>query len=120
MPQYLLDHLDARGEGAGVDMIVTQPRRISAISLAQRVADEREVAGETVGDTVGYQIRLESRRSAKTRLLYCTIGVLLRRLSSDRLLSGVSHIIVDEGQREQTLTLGCCRNNARCMEHGDD
>ncbi len=84
------------GAGGKTDIIVTQPRRISAITLAQRVADEREVASEQLGDTVGYQIRLEARRSAKTRLLYCTIGVLLRRLSSDRLLTGVSHIIVDE------------------------
>ena len=96
VPQYLLDHLDAQGRGAQTDMIVTQPRRISAMSLAQRVAQEREVAGEQLGDTVGYQIRLENCRSSKTRLLYCTIGVLLRRLSGDRLLQGVSHIIVDE------------------------
>ena len=96
VPQYLLDHLDAQGKGAHTDMIVTQPRRISAMSLAQRVAQEREVPGEQLGDTVGYQIRLESCRSSKTRLLYCTIGVLLRRLSNDRLLQGCSHIIVDE------------------------
>ena len=62
-----------------------QPRRISAISVAQRVADER---GEPLGETVGYQIRLESRRSAATRLLFCTSGVLLRRLASDPLLRG--------------------------------
>jgi len=103
VPQYLLDHLDARGEGGRTDILVTQPRRISAISLAQRVAEEREVAGDALGDTVGYQIRLESRRSHKTRLLYCTIGVLLRRLSADRLLSGVSHLIVDEVHERDRL-----------------
>lgn len=103
VPQYLLDHLDAQGRGAQTDMIVTQPRRISAMSLAQRVAQEREVAGEQLGDTVGYQIRLENCRSSKTRLLYCTIGVLLRRLSGDRLLQGISHIIVDEVHERDRL-----------------
>ena len=57
-----------------------QPRRISAISVAERVAAER---GERVGGSVGYQIRLEARRSDATRLLFCTTGVLLRRLVAD-------------------------------------
>lgn len=103
MPQFLLEHLDSRGQGGAADIIVTQPRRISAMSLAQRVAQEREVEGDKLGDTVGYQIRLESMRSSKTRLLYCTIGVLLRRLSTDRLLSGISHIIVDEVHERDRL-----------------
>ena len=47
----------------------TQPRRISAVGVADRVADER---AERVGNTVGYQIRLESKRSRNTRLLFCT------------------------------------------------
>ena len=74
-------------------MICTQPRRISAIGVADRIASERV---ERVGETVGYQIRLETRRSAKTRLLFCTTGVLLRRLQCDPDLKGVSHIFVDE------------------------
>ncbi len=45
---------------------------------------------------VGYQIRLESKRSAATRLLFCTTGVLLRRLHGDADLGGISHVIVDE------------------------
>jgi hypothetical protein len=45
------------------------------MGLAERVASER---AEKTGDTVGYQIRLESKRSANTRLLFCTTGVLLR------------------------------------------
>ena len=51
---------------------------------------------EPLGQTVGYQIRLESKRSHATRLLFCTTGVLLRRLHADRDLKGVSHVIVDE------------------------
>lgn len=44
----------------------------------------------------GYQIRMESRASESTRLLYCTTGVLLRKLQEDGLLTNVSHVIVDE------------------------
>lgn len=63
--------------GADCNIICTQPRRISAISVAARISSER---GESLGETVGYQIRLESKRSAQTRLLFCTTGVLLRQL----------------------------------------
>ena len=50
-----------------------------------------------MGDgAVGYAIRLEARRSAATRLLFCTTGVLLRRLVADPRLAGVSHVMVDE------------------------
>lgn len=56
---------------------VTQPRRISAISVAERIADER---AERVGQTAGYHIRLEVKRSAETRILLLTTGVLLRML----------------------------------------
>ena len=49
-----------------------------------------------MGGLVGYSIRLEAKTSAKTRLLFCTTGILLKRLESDPLLSDVTHIIVDE------------------------
>lgn len=106
VPQFLLDSEEL---GPTANAIVTQPRRISAISLAERVAAER---CEPVGQTVGYNVRLESATSAATRLLFCTTGVLLRRLtgsaSSSRheatdgattiaqALEGVTHIILDE------------------------
>ena len=89
----VLDDLIDRGKGASCNMICTQPRRISAISVAERVADER---AEKVGRTVGYSIRLESKTCRDTRLLFCTTGVLLRRLQCDSELGGVSHIFVDE------------------------
>ncbi|GBG82962.1 hypothetical protein CBR_g36488 [Chara braunii] len=60
------------------------------------------VSGETgCGKTtqlpqVGYQIRLESERSANTRLLFCTTGVLLRRLVTEPTLTGITHVMVDE------------------------
>lgn len=49
-----------------------------------------------IGNTVGYQIRLENKISSSTRLTFCTTGILLRRLQSDPMLESVSHIIVDE------------------------
>ncbi|CAN0252578.1 unnamed protein product, partial [Laminaria digitata] len=80
-------------EPSPYNIVCTQPRRISAIGVAERVAAER---GETVGGTVGYQIRLERRASEHTKLLFVTTGILLRRLQADPQLEGVTHVILDE------------------------
>lgn len=93
VPQFILDDWLLNYKGEHVEIVCTQPRRISAIGVAERVADERV---ENVGKTVGYQIRLESKVSASTRLSFCTTGILLRRLECEPLLPNVSHIIVDE------------------------
>ncbi|XVE75856.1 hypothetical protein DITRI_Ditri12bG0125100 [Diplodiscus trichospermus] len=93
LPQYILEEEISSLRGADCNIICTQPRRISAISVAARISSER---GESLGETVGYQIRLESKRSAQTRLLFCTTGVLLRQLVQDPYLNGVSHLLVDE------------------------
>ncbi|XP_004523655.1 putative ATP-dependent RNA helicase DHX57 [Ceratitis capitata] len=100
VPQFILDNwlfqaskLKEANKMPHVEVVCTQPRRLSAIGVAERVADERT---ERVGQTVGYQIRLENKISSTTRLTFCTTGILLRRLTADPLLSTVSHIIVDE------------------------
>ncbi|CAM6128719.1 unnamed protein product [Calypogeia fissa] len=93
VPQYVLEDYIEKGKGAICNVICTQPRRLSAIGLADRVSKER---GQAVGETVGYTVRLESNRSQRTRLLFCTTGILLRRLLSDPDLEGVTHVIVDE------------------------
>ncbi|XP_067011833.2 putative ATP-dependent RNA helicase DHX57 isoform X2 [Anabrus simplex] len=96
VPQFLLDEwLLRRADGSNqhVEIICTQPRRLSAIGVAERVAEER---AEKIGNSIGYQIRLESKMSSSTRLLFCTTGILLRRLEGDPTLKNVSHIIVDE------------------------
>lgn len=93
VPQYILEHWTERQQGGKCNVVVTQPRRVAAIGLAERVAAER---GEKVGETVGYSVRLESQRSARTRLLFCTTGVLLRRLQGDPGLGGVTHVVLDE------------------------
>jgi len=91
VPQFLLE--DACERGHHVNIVVAQPRRISAMSVAERVAAER---GENIGGTVGYTIRLESKTSAATKLLFCTTGILLKRLEEDPDLTGVTHVFVDE------------------------
>lgn len=93
LPQFILEEEISSLRGVDCSIICTQPRRISAISVAARIASER---GENLGQTVGYQIRLEAKRSAQTRLLFCTTGVLLRQLVQDQNLTGVSHLLVDE------------------------
>ncbi|OLN95452.1 putative ATP-dependent RNA helicase ucp12 [Colletotrichum chlorophyti] len=99
--QFILDDLYDRGLGKCANMLVTQPRRISALGLADRVAEERCTR---VGDEIGYAIRGENRRSNQTRITFVTTGVLLRRLqtSGGRVedviasLADVSHIVIDE------------------------
>ncbi|XP_061045508.1 3'-5' RNA helicase YTHDC2 isoform X3 [Eubalaena glacialis] len=92
IPQFLLD--DCFKNGIPCRIFCTQPRRLAAIAVAERVAAERR---ERIGQTIGYQIRLESRVSPKTLLTFCTNGVLLRTLmAGDSSLSTVTHVIVDE------------------------
>ncbi|XP_063151405.1 3'-5' RNA helicase YTHDC2 isoform X3 [Candoia aspera] len=92
IPQFLLD--DCYKNGIPCRIFCTQPRRLAAIAVAERVAAERR---EKIGQTIGYQIRLESRVSPKTLLTFCTNGVLLRTLmAGDSALSTVTHVIVDE------------------------
>lgn len=75
------------------NIVVTQPRRISAISIAERVAEEQCL---NVGGTIGYQVRLESAQSEMTQLMFLTPGILLRKLQSSPSLSEYTHIIIDE------------------------
>lgn len=104
LPSFILEDQLARGKPCKI--VVTEPRRISAISLAQRVSQELGDAPGTVGtlsSLVGYSIRLESKTSANTRLSFVTNGIALRMLESGSSGSSrgtafdeVTHIIVDE------------------------
>ncbi|TPP59741.1 putative ATP-dependent RNA helicase DHX36 [Fasciola gigantica] len=103
IPQFILEDEISQGRGSTTRIFVTQPRRISAISVAERVAAER---GEEIGQSIGYQVRLEHRfpnRSAGT-IMYCTTGILLQMLHSDPLLKVASHIVVDEVHEREFLT----------------
>jgi len=68
VPQYLLDE--------GYDLVVTQPRRLAARTVAERVALE---IGEPLGATVGYRTAVERKDSLATRCLFCTDGLALVR-----------------------------------------
>ncbi len=89
VPQMLLHH-GLLGEG---EVVVLQPRRLAARMLAKRVAEE---VGTRLGEVVGYQIRLDSRVSKATRIRFVTEGILLRQMSFDPSLRGISAIVFDE------------------------
>ena len=94
LPQFLLDDQFDRSDQ--VSILVTQPRRVSAIGVAERVALERM---ETIGKSecsIGYTIRGERKASPQTRLMFCTTGIALRRLAVGDGLEGVTHVVVDE------------------------
>ncbi|SNX86353.1 probable Putative DEAH-box ATP-dependent helicase UM11114 [Melanopsichium pennsylvanicum] len=104
VPQYILDEAIEAGTGSECNIVVTQPRRVSAIGVASRVAVERgeDLDGKkkpvASGSLVGYAIRGERRASRECRLLFTTTGLLLRRLGAggDTDLRGISHVVVDE------------------------
>ncbi|KAL2324155.1 hypothetical protein Fmac_023213 [Flemingia macrophylla] len=93
IPQFILESEIDSVRGAACSIICTQPRRISAMSVSERVASER---GEKLGESVGYKVRLEGMKGRDTHLLFCTTGILLRRLLADRKLKSVTHVFVDE------------------------
>ncbi|KAJ3224617.1 ATP-dependent RNA helicase dhx29 [Clydaea vesicula] len=95
VPQFLLENSFEILKEA--NLICTQPRRISAISIASRVSEEmgeREIGMDK--SLIGYSIRLESKISETTRLTFCTTGILLRRMEIDPYLEKITHVIVDE------------------------
>lgn len=95
IPQYLL----LRGPKESV--VCTQPRRVAAISVAQRVASERHTI---VGLEVGYSVRFEDVTSENTRLRYCTDGLLLREFLVDPLLQKYTTIMIDEAHERSIST----------------
>ncbi|KAL9097618.1 MAG: hypothetical protein Q9165_000515 [Trypethelium subeluteriae] len=103
VPQLLLEQVATSGRGAKCNIICTQPRRIAAKSVAQRVAYER---GESLQNTVGYQIRFDSRPPIfGGSITYCTTGILLAQLENAgaAALNDLSHIILDEVHERDTL-----------------
>lgn len=77
----------------------TQPRRVAAISVATRVAEE---VGCRVGEEVGFSVRFNDRTSSRTVIKYMTDGMLMREYLADGLLSKYSVLILDEAH-ERTL-----------------
>ncbi|KAL7623572.1 hypothetical protein AAE478_007255 [Parahypoxylon ruwenzoriense] len=97
VPSFILEHQLSQGRPCKV--YCTEPRRISAISLARRVSEE---LGEGRGDLgtsrslVGYSIRLESNISKETRLIYATTGIVMRMLEGSNELREITHLVLDE------------------------
>ncbi|KAK0591465.1 hypothetical protein LWI29_002365 [Acer saccharum] len=82
-------------------IVVTQPRRVAAVSVARRVAQELDVR---LGEEVGYAIRFEDRTSERTHIKYLTDGVLLRESLSNPDLNQYSVIILDEAHERSLNT----------------
>lgn len=85
VPRYLLDRFKK--------ILVVEPRRLAAKLSAEWVAEQ---CGSKVGELVGYQIRLESRKTSATRLVYVTEGILTRLFMQDPALSEYDLVILDE------------------------
>ncbi|XP_012525860.1 probable ATP-dependent RNA helicase DHX35 [Monomorium pharaonis] len=98
VPQYLFE---AGWCADGKKIGITEPRRVAATSLANRVADERNCI---LGTTVGYCIRFDDYTDETTKIKYMTEGILLRELMSDPLLTSYSVIILDEVHERTLLT----------------
>ncbi|KAI9836857.1 MAG: hypothetical protein M1819_001022 [Sarea resinae] len=97
VPSFILEHQLSQGRNCRI--YCTEPRRISAISLARRVSEELGERKNDLGTSrsmVGYAIRLESNITSQTRLVYATTGIVMRMLEGSSDLRDVSHLILDE------------------------
>jgi HrpA-like RNA helicase len=106
VPQYLLD--DMVQKNLDKKIYVTQPRRIAATTIAERVADARTIRngnnrgndfngwGSVGHGIVGYQVGLERMASRDCRLLYMTPAIVTNKMQSDRQLEDVAYLIIDE------------------------
>jgi pre-mRNA-splicing factor ATP-dependent RNA helicase DHX15/PRP43 len=99
IPQFVL--FDDQPQIQRKMVACTQPRRVAAMSVAQRVAAELDVK---LGEEVGYSIRFEDMTSPKTVLKYMTDGMLLREAMNDHNLNRYSTIILDEAHERTMAT----------------
>lgn len=109
LPQYLHEAGYTKSGKVGC----TQPRRVAAMSVAQRVSEEM---GVKLGNEVGYSIRFENQTSDKTQLIYMTDGMLMRELMTDPSLSEYSAIMIDEAHERgvnSDLLLGILKDICR-------
>ena len=101
VPQFLYEAGYGSPDGPTPGMIgITQPRRVAAVSMANRV---REELG-TYGEKISYQIRFDSNVSSKTAVKFMTDGILLRELSQDLLLRKYSVVVIDEAHERSVNT----------------
>lgn len=100
IPQYLLEMPSLRKLSAH-SLCVTQPRRVAAVTVAKRVAQERNCR---LGTEVGYRVRFDDKTNFGTKLVYATDGMLLRQAMLDPLLSAYSVILLDEAHERSLQT----------------
>ena len=99
----------------GKKIIILEPRRLAASSVAGRMA---ALLNERVGETIGYRIRFENKISSKTRLEVVTEGILTRMLQSDNALEDVGMVIFDEFHERSIhadLALALCRETQQVL-----
>ena len=104
VPQILLENAITQDNGAACNVICTQPRRIAAMSVARRVAEEK---AEPLQNSVGYHVRFDAKPPQNGgSIMYCTTGILLQQLQHipDSVLDNVSHIVVDEVHERDMLS----------------
>ncbi|XP_036607216.1 ATP-dependent RNA helicase TDRD9 [Trichosurus vulpecula] len=91
LPQYVLDYYIHRSTYCNI--VVTQPRKIGASSIARWISKERSW---TLGGLVGYQVGLEKIATKDTKLIYMTTGVLLQKIVGAKSLAEFTHVFIDE------------------------
>ena len=84
-----------------INVIITQPRRMAAVSMAERVSKER---GSTMGTDVGYTIRFDDKTSSKTKLRYITDGIFVRQCVADPYLFKYHVVILDQAHERSLYT----------------
>ncbi|PYH95397.1 ATP dependent RNA helicase [Aspergillus ellipticus CBS 707.79] len=97
IPSFILEHEMLQGRPCKI--YVTEPRRISAISLARRVSEELGENKNDVGTArslIGFAVRLESKVSQSTRLVFATTGVVVRMLERPDDFRDITHVVLDE------------------------
>ncbi len=98
LPQFLADYLFANRIAK---IVCTQPRRVAAITIAEKVATERNSA---LGQEVGYSIRFEDKSCSTTSIKFATDGVLLRECMTDHDLSRYDVVVLDEAHERSLQT----------------
>lgn len=97
VPAFILEHEMSHGRLCKI--YCTEPRRISAISLARRVSEELGERRNDLGTSrsmVGYAIRLENQITSQTRLVYATTGIVMRLIENADDLGSITHLVLDE------------------------
>lgn len=98
IPQYMAEYLL---NDASKCVVCTQPRRVAAVTIAQKVASERSCK---IGQEVGYSIRFEDKCGPYTKIKFVTDGVLLRECMSSHALNNYSVVILDEAHERSLQT----------------